>query len=206
MTEQVFDFDIRQQPDIGRMCGVKDVVNRRVLDPPLIIELKPSNYTEGPFSNRMLPLDSYVLNVSLTSEDCKESRNDFRAGRHIRHNIIGDTVGNARILLDPEDRKHKPFFVLPNISIRLTGTYTICCTVINVVSGQVSTKFTRPLNVYSCGQFPGYLATSKLTRSFIYQGLSVREKGVKAKLPLLLENEKHIQNYPTTDSNQTLPA
>ncbi|KAI8891633.1 hypothetical protein BC833DRAFT_626646 [Globomyces pollinis-pini] len=31
---------IRQQPIQGRMCGLKDVVDRRVLHPPLIIELQ----------------------------------------------------------------------------------------------------------------------------------------------------------------------
>ncbi|KAI8891596.1 hypothetical protein BC833DRAFT_626692 [Globomyces pollinis-pini] len=31
---------IRQQPIQGRMCGLKDVVDRRVLDPPLIIEIQ----------------------------------------------------------------------------------------------------------------------------------------------------------------------
>ncbi|KAJ2996468.1 hypothetical protein HDV02_006440 [Globomyces sp. JEL0801] len=196
MAEIEFDFDIRQQPAIGRMCGVKDVVNRRVLDPPLIVELKPGSYFDGCFTNSNIPLESYVLHISLVSEDCKESRNDFRAGRHVRHNIIGDTVGNAKMLLDPEDRKLKPFFVLPNLSIRLTGTYVIRCIVINTITGQVTTKFTNPLTVYSCGQFP---ATSKITRSFIYQGLAVREKGVKDKEPMSTSQNLHF-----AESDQTL--
>ncbi|KAI8901315.1 velvet factor [Globomyces pollinis-pini] len=185
MTQTKFDVIIRQEPLVGRMCGVKDTVNRRAIDPPLIIELAnietPDDIDCLSFCNR------FICHLNLYSEDHENSMYFRQVDSRPLRNMLGDATASAIPLHDPQDDELKLFFIFHNISIRKTGMYYFSCDIIDVESGLIQTKNTNCFKIYNNKEFPGNAPCTTLSRSFISQGIRIRFK------PQIKNNDCHYQ-------------
>ncbi|KAI8896618.1 velvet factor [Globomyces pollinis-pini] len=148
---------IRQQPIQGRMCGIKERADRRVLQPPLIVELEyPNTYDKN-----LLLVESYMCHLSLFSKDKKECQSVVRYEKNpescIQKLLLGDDPISGVVLQDPMTGNEGLFFIFPRLSVRFAGIYTICCTVMNMQSGYCEMKYSEPFEVFSSKRYPGGL-------------------------------------------------
>ncbi|KAI8895787.1 velvet factor [Globomyces pollinis-pini] len=154
------------------MCGVKPVVNRRVIDPPLVIQVivdEPDFYCENEEWR-------FLCHLSLVLEDGSDANFFRHHDGHVLSNMLGDTVANAMALKDPLDHRVNLFSVFSNISIRIGGTYRLCCQMIDYKTGEIKRTYTTPFQIYNNQSFPGTDDASELTLSFISQGVRIRQK------------------------------
>ncbi|KAI8897780.1 velvet factor [Globomyces pollinis-pini] len=171
--EPTFKHIIRQEPNRGRICGLKHVVNRRLIDPPLVIELQPLH------RNRFT--ENIICHVTLFSADhCDNLSTLVKQDGEILETLVGDNVVPCDKFVDPVDETTKLFIIVPNISIRIVGKFTLQYHLIDLQSGYMTSGFTRPFQIYSNKVFPGNLGVTKLTRSFIKQGIRIRTKEATA--------------------------
>ncbi|TPX31237.1 hypothetical protein SmJEL517_g05364 [Synchytrium microbalum] len=171
---------LRQQPLCGLACGFSDTEDRRVLDPPPVLELKCS------YKFDITHLVCYAALVSADgSSECrgvnvpkgiegisesKRRRNKSelpiieparqrtpREGTKTKQNLVGSLVASPMVLRDT-DGVYKIFFVLNDISIRANGQYCLLFRLIslNPQGGRVlSTLVTQPFEMLSPKSFPG---------------------------------------------------
>ncbi|KAI8892122.1 hypothetical protein BC833DRAFT_626137 [Globomyces pollinis-pini] len=103
---------IREQPILGRMCGLKDAVDRRVLHPPLIIELQDAR---SEVNEILLQPNSFVCHLSIFSvskQECMsvvayENSNDCVSYQKL---LLGDEPAPGVLLKDPVTSKNGIFF------------------------------------------------------------------------------------------------
>ncbi|KAI8899780.1 hypothetical protein BC833DRAFT_638465 [Globomyces pollinis-pini] len=138
-TEGQFKIFIRQEPKQARMCGLKPKVNRRMI---------------------------YICHLSListTQEHCDYFINPLG---YVTSNIIGQTVTTSLPLFDPVYKQTNLFIIFHDLSVRLTGTYRLICSIVdskrfdiiigvNINSGIVKQVMTAPFVVYNNKNFPG---------------------------------------------------
>ncbi|KAJ2988489.1 hypothetical protein HDV02_005560, partial [Globomyces sp. JEL0801] len=111
-----YTVTIRQQPQQGRMCGMKEAVDRRVL-----------------FFNRS---NSLLCHLTLFDPERHQNRSitqDLNSDKKQYQKImLGDDPVTAQVLIDPFDHQPHLFFIFSKLSIRFTGKYSICCNVIDL--------------------------------------------------------------------------
>ncbi|KAI8897770.1 velvet factor [Globomyces pollinis-pini] len=174
--EPTFKYIVRQEPDRGRICGLKHVVNRRLLDPPLVFELQPVNETN--------PCDSVICHLTIFSADRKNNLSVLvKKDGMVLETMVGDNVVNCDWFTDPVDHLSKLFIVIPNISVRIVGQFCLQYHLVDLKSGYTVRGFTKPFEIYSNKIFPGNLETTQLTTSFIKQGIRIRTKEPSVKDP-----------------------
>ncbi|KAJ1973009.1 hypothetical protein H4R35_004355 [Dimargaris xerosporica] len=113
--------------------------------------------------------------------------------------LSGSLVSSVNILRDVEhDDQLGAFFVFPDLSIRLEGTYRLKFHLYELVNDQVvfrSHIVSDPFNVYSPKKFPGMTESTALSRSFAGQGLKIR-----IRTDLGTRKRYHRRKYPPTDA------
>nr|POE79956.1 sexual development regulator velc [Quercus suber] len=179
-----YTLTVRQQPIAARACGFGER-DRRVVDPPPIIELKITNKVTG--QPEQDPTAMLALHCSLRSHD----------GTDINSEAVSpqlDTVHAQRLMgslvaspYEAKDEHGVPgrFFVFPDLSCRAPGRFRLHFNLLRVdpmnmlpgsVHGGVATIVTDIFVVHAAKDFPGMRASSPLLRALRRQGLSV---GVK---------------------------
>lgn len=132
---------VRQEPIGGRTSGFLDNKNKRLLDPPLIVEAKFDNQAM-PSQTRLFGMaSSLVCVISLLSVDFEGL--DANAvepvseniqmltskGRHtyvLAKNLVGQTCRTASFLYDIDGKMDKKlFFVFADLGIRQAGHYQL---------------------------------------------------------------------------------
>ncbi len=141
----------RQEPDRGRMCGLGDTVSRRMLDPPLVLEVVISQeLSEEDMTTLGLNL---LCNVSITANvpDDQTHRDETisinkkeleipsdqsfliqsglrsvppRLGETYIPVLLGSRTINAIVLKDLDNKK-KLFFVFADLACRIQGAFKL---------------------------------------------------------------------------------
>jgi hypothetical protein len=166
-----FSTTITQTPQIGRMCGLLETNTLRLLDPPLVLELK----IDKDLSKSQIEylVKSFTCKVTLFDFDTRLNCDYLQVGDNhqqekprIVQNFVGMRVTTPKILRDSEnlDKPKKLFFVFPQLSVRISGKYYISC-VISKNTGRDRSEIevqhvrinTPPFDVYTAYAYPGNL-------------------------------------------------
>jgi Velvet factor len=126
---------IRQEPKLARMSGISPSNSKRLLDPPLVIELQ----FDGEYSNDALEQIGNTFACKLNLFDFDTNQNADHIIELFKmdsiqtaslHNLLGNPVTTAKLLSDSDSTSTKKlFFVFPHLSIRLTGRYYLSCSI-----------------------------------------------------------------------------
>ncbi|RKP38548.1 velvet factor, partial [Dimargaris cristalligena] len=92
------------------------------------------------------------------------------------HIIRGSVVSSIYHAKDT-DNVEGAFFVFPDISVRVEGTYRLKFSLFEIVGSVVyfcKSVLSSPFTVYSAKKFPGMDPSTSLSQTFAKQGLKVR--------------------------------
>jgi hypothetical protein len=185
-----YTLTIRQQPVAARACGFGER-DRRVIDPPPILELKITDKaTGGPEQdhNGMLALHCTLLNPANQEDETQapSTTTDMQSTRR----LMGTLVASPYQAKD-ERGIAGTFFVFPDLSCRAPGRYRLHFKLLRIdpfnmqqgaIHGTVASIITDVFNVYTAKDFPGMRASSALLKALRRQGLNVGvKKGSEAR-------------------------
>ncbi|KAJ3058208.1 hypothetical protein HDU99_006915, partial [Rhizoclosmatium hyalinum] len=155
---------IRQQPLHSRMCGFGEKVDRRPVDPPPIIQLEITS-SGSPEDVAYLYNPYYFMYASLISLDSEEEVHILHDGK--TRSTTGSIVSSLYRLRDL-DNKDGAFFVFPDLSVRMEGTYRLKFSLFEIINTEMY------YYVYSAKKFPGMEESTFLSKAFAEQGLKIR--------------------------------
>lgn len=186
-----YSLVIRQQPIAARACGFGER-DRRVIDPPPILELKIVNKATG-----VPELDHgamLALRVELIDGDPNEiADHQVTTTTEITTDkcLMGNTVTSPYQAKD-ERGIAGAFFVFSDLSCRMPGRFRLHFTLMRVDPTQllpgmrqpcVASIGSDPFTVYTAKDFPGMRASTRLLTALREQGLNVGlKKGTEARM------------------------
>ncbi|KAJ3318739.1 hypothetical protein HDV06_007064 [Boothiomyces sp. JEL0866] len=138
---------IRQAPFKGRESGLKQPYLQTHLFPPLILQLEFNK------SQTIEQLASYciICNVRLknveNSVDLTTLANEYYSKYPYTPNLTGVLTLIGKVLLDPDDKKPKIFFIFEDLNIKVVGDYIFECTVVNMKNSTTITILSKPFAV-----------------------------------------------------------
>ena len=181
---------IRQQPAAARACGFGER-DRRVIDPPPILELKITDKaTGGPEQDLtgMLALHCTLLNPANEEDETQAPVNN--ADMQSTRRLMGTLVASPYQAKD-ERGVAGTFFVFPDLSCRAPGRYRLHMKLLRIdpfnmqqgaIHGTVASIITDVFSVFTAKDFPGMRASSALLKALRRQGLNVGvKKGSEAR-------------------------
>ncbi|ORX43576.1 hypothetical protein DM01DRAFT_1349993 [Hesseltinella vesiculosa] len=181
------------------MCGIGDKVDRRPIDPPLIVELQvlrkghPTDSLHKCSDPEWHKLSNLFLTAVLLP--CKKKRPTPDLDVHVHSQLtVGRTVSSLYQFRDL-DHQEKFFFVFSDLSIRAEGNYLFKLALFEITGLDVSFKTsidTDEFTVYSAKKFPGMFGSCPLARSFARQGLKIRIR--KASAPRKRRRVRHSKD------------
>ncbi|KAJ3016681.1 hypothetical protein HKX48_003916 [Thoreauomyces humboldtii] len=172
-TSRNYVLKLRQQPKHSRMCGFGEKVDRRPLDPPPIIQLEIKN-TSFADENSYLYNPYYFMYASLIAPESEEELHLLRDGK--TRSTTGSIVSSLYRLKDL-DNKDGAFFVFPDLSVRMEGTYRLKFSLFEIINTEIyhcTSICSDIFNVYPAKKFPGMEESTFLSRTFAEQGLKIR--------------------------------
>ncbi|KAJ3153318.1 hypothetical protein HDU86_005273 [Geranomyces michiganensis] len=155
------------------MCGFGEKVDRRPLDPPPIIQLEIKN-TAFSDENSYLYNPYYFMYASLIAPESEEELHLLRDGK--TRSTTGSIVSSLYRLKDL-DNKDGAFFVFPDLSVRMEGTYRLKFSLFEIINTEIyhcTSICSDAFNVYPAKKFPGMEESTFLSRTFAEQGLKIR--------------------------------
>lgn len=171
---------LRQQPKQSRMCGVGEKADRRPIDPPPIIQARIDAGSSDCTSFLQNPY--FFMYASLVPPDSDDELHLLRDGK--TRSTTGSVVSSLYHLKDV-DNSDAGFFVFPDLSVRMEGSYRLKMSLFEIVGLDVhycASVFTDVFTVYSAKRFPGMEESTFLSRSFADQGLKIRiRKEIRAR-------------------------
>lgn len=186
-----YNLIIRQQPAAARACGFGER-DRRVIDPPPILELKITDKATGaPEQDHtgMLALHCTLLNPSNQEDETQIPANASTDMQSTRR-LMGTLVASPYQAKD-ERGVAGTFFVFPDLSCRAPGRYRLHFKLLRIdpynmqqgtIHGTVASIITEVFSVYTAKDFPGMRASSALLKALRRQGLNVGvKKGSEAR-------------------------
>ena len=194
---------VRQQPLAARACGFGER-DRRVIDPPPIVQLTLADFDPGsPSDVSELRYPFNVVHCTLLSSTTPSADvtaiTDPSTHRTTRR-LMGTLVASPFVGSDPDSRSssaiagsdtnnhNQPiscFFIFPDLSCRTPGPYRLNFTLmrlgseITLLGGRtqiVSSVTTEVFQVFSAKDFPGMRASTGLTRGLKKLGAGVSVK------------------------------
>lgn len=185
-----YNLSIRQQPAAARACGFGER-DRRVIDPPPILELKITNKATGAPDED--PNALLALHCTLIGPDRDDDETEVPAAHPemaSTRRLMGTLVASPYQAKD-EHGIAGTFFVFPDLSCRSPGKYRLSFKLLRVdpqnmtpgaVHGTVSSIKTDVFSVFTAKDFPGMRASSALLKALRRQGLNVGvKKGSEAR-------------------------
>ncbi|KAJ1956207.1 hypothetical protein IWQ62_005356 [Dispira parvispora] len=112
--------------------------------------------------------------ATLTTED---GRSEIHMLPDYQTHIIRGSVVSSIYYAKDTDNVEGAFFVFPDISIRVEGTYCLKFSLFEIVGNNVyfcQSVLSSPFTVYSAKKFPGMDPSTSLSQTFAKQGLKVR--------------------------------
>ncbi|KAL9613317.1 MAG: hypothetical protein Q9167_002139 [Letrouitia subvulpina] len=190
-----YNLTIRQQPIAARACGLGER-DRRVVDPPPIIQLSLTNY--NPSSKQEVDALRTLFNVLHCSLIDPSGRDvttiqDPHDAKKMSRRLMGTLVASPFIGTDPsalpsgvENARLGCFFIFPDLSCRQSGHYRLRFTLMQVNLGILPTGSSSNLTVglveseifevFSAKDFPGMRPSTALTKELKRQGAAVSVK------------------------------
>ena len=185
-----YNLLIRQQPVAARACGFGER-DRRVIDPPPILELEITDRETGRPENDWNAM--LALHCTLLSPDGKDDETEVPPAHPevlSTRRLMGTLVASPYPAKD-ENGVAGTFFVFPDLSCRSPGKYRLRFKLMRIdptmmtpgmSSPSVANITTDTFSVYTAKDFPGMRASSALLKSLRRQGLNVGvKKGSEAR-------------------------
>lgn len=193
---------VRQQPLAARACGFGER-DRRVLDPPAVVQLSFKDYDpNSPSDVAELQYPFHIVHCALFTvppdqEETKSSSDvtsvpDPGKINAMCRRLMGTLVASPFVAMDPESPESSNenarlgcFFIFPDLSIRQIGKYRLRFTLMkvpmqNMIEGGQSTVAAAVdsdiFEVYVAGHFPGMSPSSLLIKELKRQGAAVSLK------------------------------
>lgn len=200
-----YQLTLRQQPKQSRMCGVGEKADRRPIDPPPIVQLKVFD-SSLPHAERNSYLQNpyYFMYASLMAADLDEELHLLRDGK--TRSTTGSVVSSLYHLKDI-DNTDAGFFVFPDLSVRMEGSYRLKLSLFEIIGKEVfhcRSIISNKFFVYSAKKFPGMEESTFLSRSFADQGLKIRirkELRQRRKLSKLSDLEENGSDTSTSNTS-----
>ncbi|KAF1796065.1 hypothetical protein V8B55DRAFT_1557012 [Mucor lusitanicus] len=199
-----YQLTLRQQPKQSRMCGVGEKADRRPIDPPPIVQLKVIDAKlPSAEKNAYLQNPYYFMYASLMAADLDEELHLLRDGK--TRSTTGSVVSSLYHLKDI-DNTDAGFFVFPDLSVRMEGSYRLKLSLFEIIGKEVfhcRSIISNKFFVYSAKKFPGMEESTFLSRSFADQGLKIRirkELRQRRKLSKISDTEDKDANSSVTPS------
>ncbi|KAM3416891.1 hypothetical protein BST61_g8479 [Cercospora zeina] len=177
---------IRQQPAAARACGFGER-DRRVIDPPPILELRITDQNGVP---ELDPHGMLALHCTLLNADGAEDETELTPAlpdMPSTRRLMGTLVASPYQAKD-ENGLAGTFFVFPDLSCRSPGQYRLKFKLIRVDGTNMtcvtthSSIVSNAFSVYTAKDFPGMRASSSLLKALRRQGLNVGvKKGSEAR-------------------------
>lgn len=191
-----YNLTIRQQPAAARACGFGER-DRRVIDPPPILEMKITDRNGLPEQdlNGMLALHCTLINSDGGDDETEQAPAvpDMPSTRR----LMGTLVASPYQAKD-ENGIAGTFFVFPDLSCRSPGRYRLKFKLIRVDGTNMTCVTTHGsvvsevFSVYTAKDFPGMRASSSLLKALRRQGLNVGvKKGSEARKGKAKTNKSH---------------
>lgn len=196
---------IRQQPIAARACGFGER-DRRVIDPPPIIQLSLKNFDpRSPDDIQELRWPFNIVHCALLSvspqstvpdvtSDVTMVQDPNQSNRQSRR-LMGTLVASPFVGTDPEASESSNnsarlgcFFVFPDLSCRQNGLYRLRFTLMKVSMPNVTNPSqggqgsiagsvdSEVFEVFSAKDFPGMRPSTALTKELKRQGATVSVK------------------------------
>lgn len=176
-----YELSLRQQPVNARSCGFGDR-DRRVVDPPPIVQLKVS----GPGLsreelNRKMKNPLNIVHCSIWSEDGAEEMSGMPDEYTRQKRLMGNLVASPFVGTD-EHGDEGCFFCFPDISCRTPGKYRLK---FSLVLLDWRPRMKSPVKVevlsdvfqtFSAKEFPGMSESTALAKALKHQGCNIPTK------------------------------
>ncbi|KAH7408696.1 velvet factor-domain-containing protein [Phaeosphaeria sp. MPI-PUGE-AT-0046c] len=179
-----YELRVRQQPIAARACGFGER-DRRVIDPPPIIQLLVTNPKTGQAEQEELRYSLNVVHCTLwNAEGTNEETALIQPDRRTTRRLMGQLVASPSVAKDEHDVEGC-FFCFPDLSCRTHGRYRLRFVLMridpmNLHVGGFSPILTEVLSdvftVYTAKDFPGMRPSSALTRALKLQGCNIQVK------------------------------
>ena len=197
---------IRQQPIAARACGFGER-DRRVIDPPPIVQMSLKNFNPRSSSDiGELRWPFNIVHCALLSVPAQSSAHasasdvtfveDPNQSNRMSRRLMGTLVSSPFVGTDPEARSTGEenarlgcFFIFPDLSCRQNGHYKLRFTLMKVsmpnmteggqgsIAGSIDSEV---FEVFSAKDFPGMRASTALTKELKRQGATVSVKKGKS--------------------------
>jgi hypothetical protein len=189
--DPIYSISMRQQPIAARACGFGER-DRRVIDPPPILELKIEEPGASADELRQrLRYPYYVVHCSLWNADHDKDNSamdDVGDRRNQQRRLMGTLVASPFVGKD-ENNEEGCFFCFPDLSCRTTGRYRLKFVFLlldpNTMKPGTKVPFSSTIisdvvQVYAAKDFPGMQSSTQLTRRLKEQGCLISvKKGIE---------------------------
>lgn len=210
--EMKYELSLRQQPVNARSCGFGDR-DRRVVDPPPIIQLKihaPNLSREEVGMKLRHPMN--IVHCSIWSENGAEEMSGMPDEYTRQKRLMGNLVASPFVGVD-ENGQEGCFFCFPDISCRTPGKYRLKFSLVALDSrpGAKSPVKVEVLSdifqTFSAKEFPGMSESSALAKTLKQQGCNIptkkgNEKGGKREDSDDMSDEDDLPRRKRTKNNQ----
>ncbi|KAH0544894.1 hypothetical protein FGG08_000974 [Glutinoglossum americanum] len=180
-----YEIRVRQQPEAARSCGFGER-DRRVIDPPPIVELVVKDLKTGLPDQSELRYPFNVLHCTLWSADGKSDETALVAQDRIRTNrrLMGTLVSSPFFGKDDLDQEGS-FFCFPDLSCRTPGKYRLRFVLMRLDpdkvqyggrSSTITSAMSDVFTVFNAKDFPGMKASTPLTKALKRQGCAISVK------------------------------
>ncbi|KAK1691566.1 velvet factor-domain-containing protein [Colletotrichum godetiae] len=183
MVRNEYEIFFRQQPMAARCCGYGER-DRRVIDPPPIVQLRINNpdLTPDDLYNK-IHHPAYVVHCSIWNVDGETDETNMpNDGMRPGKRIMGSLVSSPFVGQD-ENGNEGCFFCFPDMSVRTPGSFRLKFVLVVVDPTHMARK--APIRstimsdifvVYSAKDFPGMQASTPLTKRLKEQGCLISIK------------------------------
>ncbi|CAG8561674.1 7898_t:CDS:2, partial [Cetraspora pellucida] len=176
--------------------------DRRPIDPPPIVQLKVHDPTlPQAEKSSFLQNPYFFMYASLMAADTNEELHLLRDGK--TRSTTGSVVSSLYHLKDI-DNSDAGFFVFPDLSVRMEGTYRLKLSLFEIIDREVyhcKSIFSEIFIVYSAKRFPGMEESTFLSRSFADQGLKIRIRK-EIRIRRRLAKRKELEPIESADANR----
>jgi hypothetical protein len=179
-----YEIKVRQQPIAARACGFGER-DRRVIDPPPIVQLFIKDPKTGEADSPELRYPFHVIHCTLWSADGSTDETAITdANRRTTRRLMGTLVSSPFVGSDENDMEGC-FFCFPDLSCRTNGVYRLKFVLMRLDPSEMGPgKFTPIITmamsdvftVYTAKDFPGMRASTALTKSLKRQGCAISVK------------------------------
>ncbi|KAG1047032.1 hypothetical protein G6F43_010504 [Rhizopus delemar] len=184
------------------MCGIGEKADRRPIDPPPIVQFQVMDPSLPPNDKTYLQNPYYFMYASLMAADLDEELHLLRDGK--TRSTTGSVVSSLYHLKDI-DNTDAGFFVLPDLSVRMEGSYRLKLSLFEIVGKEVfhcESIISNQFFVYSAKKFPGMEESTFLSRSFADQGLKIRiRKELRQRRKLVDNNTNEKEKRPRVSAS-----